>query len=151
MSSARDGTKPGVKKPEPPLGDEGGHSDKHATQVKQKSQDLHEIGDSDDPTRLRKDIKLQGLGKQIVSNLYMLVRNVKIHAPDNQVFLKPIDQLRESMNSVIATDRQLDLHAVATTIYLNNTALKFDFAALENVQYLTRELEHRDIGGFSTK
>jgi HD-GYP domain-containing protein (c-di-GMP phosphodiesterase class II) len=107
--------------------------------------------EGDDPMKMRREVKLQGLGKQIVSTLYMLVRNVKIHAPDNQVFLKPIDQLREAMNNVIATDKMLNLQAIGTSIYLNNAQLKFDFAALDNVQFLTRELEARDIGGFSTK
>lgn len=114
-------------------------------------QDDETGGDSSDPNKLRRELKIQALGKQIVSTLYMLVRNVKIHAPDNQVFLKPIDQLREGMNNVIATDKQLNLQAIGTSIYLNSAALKFDFAALDNVQFLTREFEARDIGGFSTK
>jgi HD-GYP domain-containing protein (c-di-GMP phosphodiesterase class II) len=107
--------------------------------------------DSGDATKIRREVKIQALGKQIVSNLYMLVRNVKIHAPDNQVFLKPIEQLREGMNNVIALDKMLNLQAVGTSIYLNTAQLKFDFAALDNVTFLTREFESRDIGGFSTK
>ncbi|MEQ8563576.1 MAG: hypothetical protein RMA76_01630 [Deltaproteobacteria bacterium] len=104
----------------------------------------------DDGTSAKRDQKLQQLGKQIASTLYMLVRNVKIHAPDNKIFLKPIDTLREAMNRVIATERQLNLHASETIIYLNNTQLKFDFGALESVKFLTAEFERRDIGGFST-
>jgi HD-GYP domain-containing protein (c-di-GMP phosphodiesterase class II) len=106
---------------------------------------------ADEALHARRELKIQALGKGIVSSLYMLVRNVKIHAPDNQVFLKPIDSLKDAMNSVIAQDRQLNLQAVGTAIYLNNTQLKFDFAALDNVQFLTKEFEQRDIGGFSTK
>jgi HD-GYP domain-containing protein (c-di-GMP phosphodiesterase class II) len=101
--------------------------------------------------KARRDVKLQSLGKNIVSSLYMLVRNVKIHAPDNQVFLKPIDSLKDAMNAVIASEKQLNLQAVGTSIFLNQSQLKFDFAALENVTYLTKEFEQRDIGGFSTK
>ncbi len=104
----------------------------------------------DDPGSAKRDQKLQALGKQIASTLYMLVRNVKIHAPDNKIFLKPIDTLREAMNRVIATEKQLNLHASETIIYLNNTQLKFDFGALESVKFLTAEFERRDIGGFST-
>ncbi len=103
-----------------------------------------------DPTQLRREQRIQNLGKQIVSTLYMLVRNVKIHAPDNAIFLKPIDTLRETMNSVVAVDRMLNLHAAGTVIYLNNSQLRFDFSALESVQFLTSEFERRDIGGFST-
>ncbi len=109
-------------------------------------------GSSDqlDPTQLRRDQKLQALGKQIISTLYMLIRNVKIHQPDNAIFLKPIDTLREAMNRVIASERNINLHAADTNAYLNNTRLKFDFSALDSVTYLTKEFERRDIGGFST-
>jgi HD-GYP domain-containing protein (c-di-GMP phosphodiesterase class II) len=80
----------------------------------------------------------------------MLIRNVKIHAPDNAIFLKPIEMLRETMNYVVSADRQLNLQACDTSVLLNNSLLKFDFNALSNVAYLTNEFEKRDIGGFST-
>ena len=103
-----------------------------------------------DATQLRREQKIQALGKQIVSTLYMLIRNVKIHQPDNAIFLKPIDTLREAMNRVIATERSLNLQAADTNVYLNNARVKFDFSALETVTFLTKEFERRDIGGFST-
>lgn len=108
------------------------------------------LSDELDPTQLRREQKLQALGKQIVSTLYMLIRNVKIHQPDNAIFLKPIDTLREAMNRVIASERNINLQAADTNVYLNNTRLKFDFGALETVTFLTKEFERRDIGGFST-
>jgi hypothetical protein len=54
------------------------------------------------------------------------------------------------MNSVVAQDKHINLQAAGTMIYLNNAQLRFDFGALESVQYLTAEFERRDIGGFST-
>lgn len=99
----------------------------------------------------RTDQRLQATGRQIVATLYMLVRNVKIHSPENAIFLKPIDQLREAINTVVASERQLNLHAMGTNVYLNSTILKFDFSALANVNYLTKEFEARDMGGFATK
>lgn len=106
--------------------------------------------DEVDPGQLRRDQKLQALGKQIVSTLYMLIRNVKIHQPDNAIFLKPIDTIREAMNTVIASEKNINLNAADTNVYLNNARLKFDFGALDSVTFLTREFERRDIGGFST-
>lgn len=103
-----------------------------------------------DASLLRRSAKTQALGRQIVSTLYMLVRNVKIHAPDNAVFLKPIDTLREAMNRVVASERHLNLQAADTTVYLNGSQVRLDFSALESVRYLTREFERCDIGGFST-
>lgn len=132
------------------FGDEDGRYDAFGQSIRAEARPKGEES-ADDGLRLRHDLKLQANGKQIVSTLYMLVRNVKIHAPDNQIFLKPIEQLRELMNNVLATDKQLNLQAVGTSIYLNNNQLKFDFAALDNVQFLTKEFESRDIGGFSTK
>lgn len=101
-----------------------------------------------DSVMARREVRLQSWGRQIVSTLYMLVRNVKIHSPDNAVFLKPIEQLRELMNTVIASDRRINLHAIDTHVYLNNTAIKLDFQALETARYLSSELQQRDIGGF---
>ena len=104
-----------------------------------------------DSSQLRREQKVQALGKTIVLTLFMLVRNVKIHAPDNAIFLKPIDTLREAMNRVIAQDRGLNLQAADTHVYLNNTRLRFEFTALDSVSFLTREFENADIGGFTTK
>jgi HD-GYP domain-containing protein (c-di-GMP phosphodiesterase class II) len=101
--------------------------------------------------KARHDNKVQIQGRAIVSTLYMLIRNVKIHSPENEIFLKPIESLRETVNNVIATDKAVNLQAAGTSIYLNNAMLKFDFQALENVTYLTKEFESRDIGGFSTR
>ncbi|MBK8014577.1 MAG: hypothetical protein IPK13_24905 [Deltaproteobacteria bacterium] len=100
--------------------------------------------------RSRREATLQQLGKKIASQLYMLVRNVKIHAPDNQIFLKPIESLRQDMNSVVALDRRIDVQAADTSIYINRVAVRFDFSELENIQFLTNEFKRRDMGGFST-
>lgn len=121
--------------------DEDGRFERHVERTETKNLD---------PSQLRKEQRMQNLGKQIVSNMYMLVRNVKLHAPDNAIFLKPIEALRESMNNVIALDNELNLNAASANIYLNNHQLKFDFSSLENVTYLTKEFEKRDIGGFAT-
>ena len=106
---------------------------------------------SDDEANKRRDARIQQYGKQIVSTLYMLIRNVKIHAPENQIFLKPIEALREQMNFIVSSERTLNLQAADTSVLLNNIMLKFDFSALENVTYLTNEFQTRDIGGFSTQ
>jgi HD-GYP domain-containing protein (c-di-GMP phosphodiesterase class II) len=113
--------------------------------------DLKNTDDQSSTSVSRRDERIQALGRQVVSTLYMLVRNVKIHSPDNAIFLKPIEQFREAVNRLVAGEGQLNLHAVKSNVYLNNTIVKFDFAALQNVEYLTKEFEARDMGGFSTK
>ncbi|MEO1334911.1 MAG: hypothetical protein AAFV29_04685, partial [Myxococcota bacterium] len=99
---------------------------------------------ADDAAFLRREHRIQAFGKQIISTLYMLVRNVRLYAPDNEIFLKPIDTLRAEMNNVVSLDKNLNLQAIETNIYLNGTQLRLDFNALEGVKFLTREFENRD-------
>lgn len=103
-----------------------------------------------DQAALRRGLKFKALGLEIVNTLCVLVKNVKVHTPDNEVFLKPIDTLREAMNRLVATERHLTLQAADTTVYLNGNQLGFEFRHLEAVRYLTKEFKTRDIGGFST-
>ena len=49
-----------------------------------------------------KEAKLQALGRQVVSTLYMLVRNVKMYNPDNEIFVQPFQNLREGINTIVA-------------------------------------------------
>ncbi|RMG13358.1 MAG: hypothetical protein D6729_15105 [Deltaproteobacteria bacterium] len=92
--------------------------------------------------------KLQQLGKQLVSSLYMLVRSVKMYAPDNQIFDKPLEVLRETIANIIAGDGQLVLQAVKDSFYLNNMLVKMDYGSLDNVRSLVQEMKARQVGGF---
>ncbi len=105
----------------------------------------------EDPARARREVRIQNWGRGIVSTLYMLIRNVKIHSPDNAVFLKPIDSLKDTINNVIAAEGRMNLYAVETSVYLNNAQLKFDFNALDSVKFLSNELQARELGGFLTE
>ena len=51
-----------------------------------------------------RDTKLQQLGRQTVSTLYMLVRNVKMYDPDNDIFVQPFENLRNAVNTIVAVD-----------------------------------------------
>lgn len=92
--------------------------------------------------------KLQQLGTQVVGNLYLIVRNVRMYDPDNAIFAQPLEMLREVINTVIAYDRRFDLQAAGTMLALNGHLLRVEFSSLENVRYLTNELKQRDLGGF---
>jgi hypothetical protein len=41
------------------------------------------------PVQRGREAKLQQLGRQAISTLYMLVRNVKMYDPDNDIFVQP--------------------------------------------------------------
>jgi HD-GYP domain-containing protein (c-di-GMP phosphodiesterase class II) len=96
-----------------------------------------------------RDTKLQQLGRQTISTLYMLVRNVKMYDPDNDIFIQPFENLRQAINTIVAVDASYQLTAVGTTVYVNGKQIQLDFASLDNVRFLTEEFKSRDVGGFS--
>lgn len=102
------------------------------------------------PARGRES-KLQSLGKQSVSTLYMLMRNVKMYDPDNEIFSQPFENLKQSVNTIVAIDGMFQLNAVGTSVYVNSKQLKLDFQSLEHVQFLTTEFKENDVGGFSVE
>lgn len=93
--------------------------------------------------------KLQTYGKQAVATLYMLVRNVKMYSPDNDIFNQPFENLKNCINTIVAIDSVFKLQAVGTTVYINGKQMRLDFSSLDNVRYLTEEFKNRDVGGFS--
>jgi HD-GYP domain-containing protein (c-di-GMP phosphodiesterase class II) len=79
----------------------------------------------------------------------MLVRNVKMYDPDNDIFIQPFENLRQAINTIVAVDASYQLTAVGTTVYVNGKQIQLDFASLDNVRFLTEEFKSRDVGGFS--
>ena len=94
------------------------------------------------------DEKLQNLGRALVASMYMLVRNVKLYEPENAIFIKPLEQLKDCINTIIAMEGKLNLVGAGNTFYLNNMLLKFDMRSFDNVRNLAEEFERRDVGGF---
>lgn len=110
--------------------------------TQQQSEDINAFG------REHSD-KLQQLARSLVSGLYMLIRSVKMYDPDNAVFQKPLSQLTDTVNQVIAKEGRLELVGVKDSFYLNNMLVKVDLNAIDNTRYLLGELRDKDVGGFS--
>ncbi len=91
---------------------------------------------------------LQALGRSLVSSMYMLIRNVRLYDPDNEVFLKPLEQLKECINEIVQLDGKVVLQGAGNTFYLNNMLLKFDARSIDNMLQLAGELKSHDVGGF---
>jgi len=92
--------------------------------------------------------KIARLGVNVVSTLYMLIRNVRLHDPTNAVFERPFSALRDAINTIVGVESAFNLQAVGTTVYLNGKQLRMDFSSLENVKFLTEEFKRKDVGGF---
>ncbi len=94
------------------------------------------------------DAKVQQHGKQLLTLLYMLIRTVKIHDPDNAIFEKPLAQMRDIINFIINKDGALNLILSENVVYLNNGFIKLDISTIENLKYISEEMKARDLGGF---
>ncbi|MBW2699545.1 MAG: hypothetical protein JRF33_01890 [Deltaproteobacteria bacterium] len=92
--------------------------------------------------------KLQTLARTLVAGLYMLIRNVKLYEPENEIFAKPLEQLKDCINTIVAMDESVNLQGAGAAVYLNNMLVKIDIKSVENVSYLLTEFKIRGIGGF---
>ncbi|HEY4224021.1 MAG TPA: hypothetical protein VGO62_21845, partial [Myxococcota bacterium] len=70
------------------------------------------------PVTRGREAKLQQLGRQAISTLYMLVRNVKMYDPDNDIFVQPFENLRNAINTIVAVDGMFQLQATGTSVYV---------------------------------
>lgn len=105
----------------------------------------------DEPAEIGREYseKLQGLGRALVSSLYMLVRSAKMYDPHNAVFERPLQQLFETVNAILMRDGRLELVGVKNAFYLNGMLVRVDMGAIDNVRALLDELRARDIGGIT--
>ena len=95
--------------------------------------------------------KLNAQGRVLLGLLYMLVRNVKLYDPANNIFTKPIEQLTECINTIHALDGKLDLQGTKDAFYLNNQLIRTEANSLESIRYLLGEFQRRNVGGFVLK
>lgn len=101
-------------------------------------------------TRGRK-ARLQALGREAVTSLYMLVRNARLYDAGNDVFTEPLLSLRENINTVIAIDGKFDFAAAGTLVTLNGVPVLVAYNSLEYLRELTTDLKDHDIGGLQAK
>ena len=93
--------------------------------------------------------KLQAMGRNLVANLYMLVRSVKLYDPENAIFQKPLTSMVETANAIIAKDGKLELQGLKNAFYLNNMLVKVDPNSLDNVKELLTEMRSKDVGAIT--
>ncbi|MCP4503168.1 MAG: hypothetical protein GY822_24795 [Deltaproteobacteria bacterium] len=130
------------------FGGEGGGGGGGGAAVGKLDLKKQSVGGGAPPVQRGREAKLQSLGRQAISSLYMLVRNVKMYDPENNIFNQPFETLREHINTIVALDGIFQINAVGTTVYLNNKQLHLDFQSLGNVRYLTEQFKASDVGGF---
>jgi len=95
------------------------------------------------------EAKLQELGIALIGSLHTLVRNVKLYGPENAIFEKPLEKVRDNINTIFAIDGKLNLQSAGNSFYLNDMLLRIENKNIESIRYLNEEFERCDVGGFS--
>jgi hypothetical protein len=95
--------------------------------------------------------RLQESGRQLVTAFFMLIRAVKLYHPDNAVFVKPLEGLRQSFNQILKEEGKLSLRVVGGSIYLNEAPVKFELKSMDSVRAFIAELESRKVGGLTLR
>ncbi|MBU54729.1 MAG: hypothetical protein CL920_39030 [Deltaproteobacteria bacterium] len=105
----------------------------------------------DEDAAARSERKFQELGRKIVGGFFMIIRSLKLYDIENDIFVKPLHELESAINWVVAKEGLISLYGSSSTIYLNQTLLKFDRNSLENVNFLLKEFEQRELAGFTVE
>lgn len=91
--------------------------------------------------------KLQEYGRSMVNQLFMLLRTVKVHDMANAAFEKPLNNLAQTINTILAMEGKTTIYAVEDSIYVNDVKIKPDATSYQNLQWLAREFTRRELGG----
>lgn len=91
--------------------------------------------------------KLLEYGRSMVNQLFMLLRTVKVHDMNNTAFEKPLNNLAQTINTILAMEGKTTIYAVEDSIYVNDVKIKPDATSYQNLQWLAREFQRRELGG----
>ena len=93
--------------------------------------------------------KLNAMGKSVVNQLFMLVRTMQIHDLENQALVKPLENLMQTINTLIAMEGSLSIGMVENQVFVNGVKIKMDIGSYQNVEFLANHLAKLDIGSIT--
>ncbi len=105
---------------------------------------------SEPQSRLVMTPKRQLLGRRLVLQLHMVLRTMRIHDPTNKALLIATENLRDTINTLWASlDGVVQIQFVEGVVYLNDMRLRLEFTIRDQVLFLQREFEVREMGGLA--
>jgi len=93
--------------------------------------------------------QVQALGKSVVSQLFMVLRTVRIHDRDNKSVLVATEHLKDTLNTVLGVLGEVKLEFVEEQVYLSDQRVRVDGVGQQNVRDLAEEFNQRGLGGFT--
>jgi len=92
---------------------------------------------------------VQALGKSLISQLFMVLRTVRIHDRGNQSVLVATEHLKDTLNTILGVLGQVKLEFVEDQVYLSDQRIRVDGVGQQNVRELAGEFNQRGLGGFT--
>lgn len=86
-------------------------------------------------------------GKELLNQLFMLIKTCQIHDPNNQAFVKPLAAIRDNIDEFVKETGQLSLETIEDNIYLNEEKLRSTIATFSSYNFIVDEFEQKRIGG----
>jgi len=91
--------------------------------------------------------KIQELGRQLVNDLHVYIKSLRLYKQDNKIFIRLLHSLESTINWIVASEGRMHFYGSNSTVYLNDRLLKLRVSSLGNVHFLLEQFETRDIGG----
>jgi HD-GYP domain-containing protein (c-di-GMP phosphodiesterase class II) len=92
-------------------------------------------------------MKLNEQGRSMVNQFFMMFKTVKVHEINNAAFERPLANLVNTINTLVAMEGRISMQAVEDQIYVNDFKIKPDASSYANLRWLAEEFHHRDVGG----
>lgn len=93
--------------------------------------------------------KVQAMGRQLVTQLTMVLRTSRIHDPTNNALLIATENLKDTINTLWAALNGIRLQFVEELVYLNDARLRMDPSLLTHVEHLRKDFAARGLGGLA--
>lgn len=94
-----------------------------------------------------KDIDVNSVAKDLVSQIAVILRTTLIHDPNNIAVSSLIDKLISIINGLIASEGTIALKLRGDFFYFNDARIRYSLEYLLNFDYLAREFRRREMGG----
>ena len=87
------------------------------------------------------------LGRDMVTQLYVLMKNAKVHDPANVALAAPAENLMQTLNRLWKLYEKIDLHLVGDYLYMDELRLRMDIVRFVSFTGVIEELKRIQIGG----
>lgn len=81
------------------------------------------------------------LGKSLVNELYIVLRTVKIHEPNNASVINALTELLSVLRGLTGTWESVSIECLGGCLYVNGIRLKVDVSGYASHRYIVEELE----------